>query len=119
MALLQGSSVNDGPSERGLALQPLAQPAFRGFTEQEEADGGPGTFVLVAALGKGTMHVRLSKEFVEHLLAKGVSPSKASEALGLLAELESASAGSRLTLEDAVELGREASRRAWERLREA
>ena len=56
------------------------------------------------------------REAVELARARGLGEGELARALGTLVLLELAAAGSKLTMEDAIELGREVSRAALERV---
>lgn len=65
-----------------------------------------------------TVEVPLPKEVVELAKARGVDPEELAEAAKRLLILEIVAMDSKLSVDDATELGRKVARKAWEKLGE-
>ncbi|BES81030.1 hypothetical protein [Pyrodictium abyssi] len=65
-----------------------------------------------------TVSVPLPRSVVEIARRRGVEPEKLAEAARRLLLLEIIAMESKLSMEEAIELAEEVSRRAWERIKE-
>jgi len=63
------------------------------------------------------VEVPLPKEVVELAKARGVDPKELTEAAKKLLILEIVAMESKLSMRDALELGKEVTRKAWEKLK--
>ena len=63
------------------------------------------------------VEVPLPKEVVELARARGVDPKELAEAAKRLLILEIIAMESKLTMKDALELGKEVTKKAWEKLK--
>lgn len=64
-----------------------------------------------------SVEIPLPKEVVELARARGVDPKELAEAAKRLLILEIIAMESKLTMKDALELGKEVTRKAWEKLK--
>ena len=75
---------------------------------------GVGT---VKGSGVTVVEVPLPREVVELAKARGVDPKELAEAAKKLLILEIVAMESKLSMRDALELGKEVTRKAWEKLK--